>query len=313
MTKDLKMPPKAISKEIREQQITNTLLHTRFLFVGWVGEFKNNKSEVTLACHIHGEWSTCFTNIMAGRRCDKCAKKSRIHTVFHVENEINKHLKSGQSLIGPVDSYSGNKSKFKIICDVHGEWSAAALHLIHSKSGCPSCSYEVNAKQLRKPKREVEVNILNNIKDSLYTFNGFSDKYLNNRSKVKLNCELHGEWITDVNTVVGMKHGCPSCSKNGYDSKRPATLYILRSECGAIFKAGISNNSKRRIIELKRHTPFDFNVVGLINSDGVAILELERAFHSHFESAQMKGFHGCTEWFKWNVEVSEWVTLLTHP
>lgn len=299
-----------ISQSDREVQINNVLRYTQFTFVNWPDGFENNKSRVTINCPTHGDWSTSFNNVIAGRRCAKCSTDSRVMSIEEVTIKITENLKQGQTLIGAVEKYKSNQSKFKVMCSIHGEWMASALHLIHSGSGCRQCAFENNAKRNRTPEHII-VSKLNNYQfKSGWSFAGFVDEYKNSRSKVYMNCVNHGQWETDINTVLTNKSGCSSCAKNGYDQKIPATLYILRSTCGLYFKAGISNNVERRITELRRTTPFDFEPIAKINHGGDIILRLERAFHSSFESAQMKGFEGCTEWFKWDHRVVEWVRLL---
>jgi len=129
-------------------------------------------------------------------------------------------------------------------------------------------------------------------------------------NKVKIICNTHGEFEQNASSHLSGS-GCPSCSVSGFDMEKQGTLYILRSNCGMYFKAGISNNSKRRIVELRRRTPFEFEPIAKINNSGDVVFKLEKAFHSNFESAQMKGFDGCTEWFKWEPNVNDWIALLT--
>lgn len=302
-----------ISRETREQQINDKLKNTSFSFVKWTDGFRDNKSRITLACPSHGEWSTGFTNFIRGTLCRKCHIESTRMSVEEVVIKIENNLQPNQTLQPLTTEYVNNTTKFNIECGLHGLWGASALHLIHSKSGCPKCGYDKAARGKVTPVDDVVKRVSKSSSNKGYVFKGFTSDYVNSRSKVQLECNEHGEWCTDINTVLSNKHGCPSCSKNGYDSKQDGTMYVLRSDCGGYFKAGISNNVKRRLAELKRVTPFSFKVISEMNNNGIVVLELERAFHSSFKSAKMKGFHGCTEWFVWSSEVYEWIILLSRP
>ena len=87
-------------------------------------------------------------------------------------------------------------------------------------------------------------------------------------------------------------------------------MYLLKSKCDKFFKVGITNNIKRRLVELKRVTPFEFVTLVCVESDGHNVVEIEKTFHEHFNSANMKGFNGSTEWFVWDNSVTDWFKLL---
>ena len=296
-----------IPKEDREKQLSRLLSNTDFKFVEWPNGFENNKSIVTLNCPKHGDWSTGFSNVVKGTRCAKCRQDDRTHKGDDVLRKVSLTLAKGQSIIGFVDGYKNNKSKIRMKCDRHGEWSCSALHLLHSGSGCKKCGHEATTAK-RRTKIDEVVKKLNNCQT--YSFSGFSEKYTNNRTRIKMKCDLHGEWVTQIATVLANKHGCPSCSKNGYDPKIKGHLYLLRSSCGGFFKIGITNNIKRRLTELKRSTPFDFLHVENFTGDGKLVFEMERAFRTSFTKAEMKGFNGATEWFMWDPVVIDWFRLL---
>lgn len=299
-----------IPQHHRENELSKMLSGTDYTFVRWTDGFKNNKSSVTLNCPTHGDWSTSFINIVAGRRCGKCAIESQRMTVSEVNKRISDSLPANQTLLSPVSEYTGNYSKFNIMCGTHGVWSASALHLIHSGSGCPSCAKVTTANKRRTPV-DIVVNRMTEILSSRdYSFTGFAGRYENNKSKVNVTCNVHGVWSTDIATVLANRVGCPSCSKNGFDPSKPATLYVLRSDCGRYFKVGITNKLRRRIVELRRVTPFEFAVVHTINAGGSTISILEKSFHASFDRATLHTFHGHTEWFNWDDTVLCWIRLL---
>ncbi len=83
------------------------------------------------------------------------------------------------------------------------------------------------------------------------------------------------------------------------------------SDCGLYAKVGISNKYENRISILKKSTPFKFSLIELYsNISGDLIFNLERMFHSKYESAGFKGFDGATEWLKFSPELLEEFRLL---
>ena len=303
---------KAIPQSVREDQLNNLLKPTPFTFVRWTDGFKNNKSRVTIHCPSHGEWSTCFNNIIVGRRCNSCAKQSRLHAEPDVIATIKTLLPDTQTVVGFLNGYKNNMSKATVECSKHGEWSASALHLIHSKSGCPKCATEAVRLKRVTPKEITVSRLKDKATSTGYVFSKIIGEYRNSRSKIEMICKIHGGWVTDINTVNTGKHGCPSCSISGYKENLQGYLYFLKSTNGNHFKVGITNDIKRRIVELRRNTPFEFKVYDVITNEGSVIKQLEGAFHSQFESANMKGFNGSTEWFEWSEDVTQWLELLRY-
>lgn len=296
-----------ISREDREKQLNTLLAGTPFTFVKWFDEFQNNKSKVTLNCPKHGDWSTGLSNVLKGTRCSKCRLESRTHNGDDVLCKIKSILPDGQRILGFVNGYKNNMSKVTFKCEIHGEWSCSVLHLLHSGSGCKKCGHETTGMKRRLGLRETVSRLSECDK---YAFTGFMGEYKNGKSKIKMKCDLHGEWVTDVVTVLSNKHGCPSCAKNGYDPKIKGHLYLLRSSCGNYFKVGITNNIRRRLIELKRCTPFNFTHIDSFSGDGKVVFDIEKTFHASFNKAGKEGFNGCTEWFTWDDKIVDWFRVL---
>lgn len=192
--------------------------------------------------------------------------------------------------------------KIKIICPTHGEFSQTPNEHLRS-GGCDKCGIE---SQRLTTAEFINKSIIKHGDKYDYSKVKYVDKY----TKVEITCREHGSFFQDARQHY-RGDGCPSCSLSGFKRKDDGTLYILRSNCGLYFKAGISNNVNKRLNKLRNTTPFDFEPIVKINHNGEVVFGLEKAFHSSFESAQMKGFDGCTEWFKWDGSVNDWIALLT--
>jgi len=292
---------KKITTSEREIQVKARCKHLGHNFLGWLSGHQNKDSKLVIECPEHGSWSPMLSNYVRNGRCSKCVIESRRLNLKDVESRISKSLNSNQTLIGPIGKYINNNTKFKVECKYHGGWSASSLHLIHSNSGCPKCGNDLVRLKRRHSINDLKLMINDKLSDSdKYRFIGFDGIYKNSKSKIILSCKDHGEWSLDIATVLAGRHGCSSCSKAGFKPNLEASLYVLKSLCGNYFKVGISNNANRRLIELKRSTPFGFVEIHRFNDAGTCISRLEKALHSEFESASMKGFNGATEWFLWS-------------
>lgn len=95
--------------------------------------------------------------------------------------------------------------------------------------------------------------------------------------------------------------GCPKCCSGGFDSSKKAFVYFLvDTETHTRVKIGVSNMPDRRLQELKRNTPFALERIDLFETPPEITLQIEALCHYQLESANLKGFDGATEWFKFD-------------
>ena len=280
--------PALISEEVRIQQI-NALPNIEF--VSWVDCYKGSYSKANVRCLMDNyEWVATVNSLAnSGSGCPQCSRVRRWTAEERIE-QINS-LKNIE-FVSWVDWYKGKDSKANVRCKIDDfEWAAGVNNIINKGSGCHHCAGK------RKWTTEERISQINNIEN--IEFISWVDKYKGKNSKAKANvrCLKDGfEWGASVDSLVNHGSGCPSCAKYGYDQSKAGCLYALRSECGKYVKIGMSNNPARRHKELEKRTPFKFNIVEQISSDGAKIAELEKRFHSKYEKAGFTGFDGCTEW-----------------
>ena len=169
-----------------------------------------------------------------------------------------------------LNNYNGlTKNKIKIICLLHGEFEQI-LHtflLKNCKTGCKKCGI----KMFKNSKT-------NNIEDVLKQFNDIYnykykyvlDDYVNKKSKIKIICKEHGEFIKSAQKHLSGQ-GCFHCNikelikKNilvgGYSEvlfqnnlnlkNTKAYLYYLSINNNRLFKIGISKSINSRIKNIK--------------------------------------------------------------
>lgn len=298
---------KSISKEEYENRIKKLLKYHKYEYIGVKGEFKGNKTRILIKCKDHGNFQVSINGFLDnGVRCSSCAGNKH-YSQKERENQISKLCEgTHHSFVRWSSEYLNTKSKFICECKLHGRYQSRVDHFLRGVR-CKKCSNDALSIQKRSSQVECELQIKKTCEGTIYNFIAWQGIYKNSESKFICECENHGEWCVNFRTFI--KHGtrCPSCALFGYNPLKKGSLYCLRSECGQFVKIGISNSLKKRIQALKKATPFYFHVIELFtHEDGRKAKEWEKLFHQSFESANLVGFDGATEWLKWNPQIPEW-------
>jgi len=101
------------------------------------------------------------------------------------------------------DEYVNAHTKLKIVCPTHGLfYQKPNNHL--SGQGCPKCAGKItltNKEFILKA---------NDIYDNKYKY---PEKYINNKTYIKIICSLHGEFKKRPDVHLYQKQGCPFCTK----------------------------------------------------------------------------------------------------
>lgn len=282
-----------LSKKVWDDRISKAI-EGKYEFIRWDCDgFGCNFKVVCkcLCCDI--EWSSKSVNIINGKGCPNCKKKSIGDRFRKPEMEYISLLPEEIKFISWIDGFKNQSSKAKFGCvSCSNEWITSIHSITVNHSGCPSCAKLNSGDWKRFPKERWE-----NLTPSGIKFFNWVGKYTGCASKAKYGCmSCGGAWKATPNSIISKKSGCPYCAKSGYNKSKTGVLYALRSECGRYVKIGISNDPKRRHNELEKRTPFKFNIVEQISGDGAKIAELEKYFHSKYERAGFARFDGCTEW-----------------
>lgn len=288
---------------MRELQVREVAGNKGHLFKGFVDGYKNKSSKLIIKCGQHGEWYPSIENYLRNKGCPKCYTESR--RLSDIEDRIRKSLPSHVEFLRFQNTYCNQQSKIVIRCNDHGESVKSVTDVINKSSYCRKCGFNATSSKRRNNIDHVSAMMQSKCESNNYSFKGFVDGYKNNRSFIILECSEHGGWITRYADFMKSRHGCPNCRNHGYKSSTDGYVYLLRSHCGEYMKIGITNNPQIRIKELKWFTPFDFNLIELIKMDAQSAIVIEKGLHSMFESANMKGFNGATEWFLWDGTVND--------
>jgi len=103
--------------------------------------------------------------------------------------------------------YINMRTKICIVCPLHGEFFQLPRNHINRKQGCPTCNSRLKSREQF-------------IQDAIRTHGSIYDYsrvvYVNNKTKVKIICLQHGEYMQRPTDHLQQKQGCPRCVKSGY-------------------------------------------------------------------------------------------------
>lgn len=198
--------PAALSQEEREQQIHALCENTIYSFVGWDGEYKNNKSKFILKCNKHSVQSISLNNFLSGKsRCVTCRYEKSRKTNSRTENQtITMLTQRGFKFLRWKDSYVNQYSVAIFRCEVHGEYETKLINALLKNAKCQKCSGAYRWTQEEREQQVID-------KNENYTFLGWVNGYVNNISRIKMQCESGHQWDTSLANYVNSLNGCPRC------------------------------------------------------------------------------------------------------
>ena len=159
------------------------------------------------------------------------------------------------------------KSNIKIIikCDIHGNWEQTpASHLMGC--GCPKCG-NITVANKRKLSLEEFIEKASKLHNTKYTYNKVL--YIDNHTKVKIICPLHGEFEQNPADHLSFK-GCPRCANNqNYTNtefiQRAVEIHGLKY---SYIKTKYTHSKKKVIITCATHGDFEQQPNNHINGKG---------------------------------------------
>jgi hypothetical protein len=169
--------------------------------------------------------------------------------------------------------YNGNNVPVKIICPIHGLFEKKPNTHISGKQGCPKCALKSSI-----DKRSGTLGDF--IKKSKLIHGDKYDyslvDYVNNYTKVKIICSIHGEFEQSPNKHLDAKHGCHICAKE-------------------LIKEKLNRNNYNFIIEAKKihGDKYDYsNITYIFNRNPIKIICPEHGEFSQKPNDHLQG-NGC--------------------
>jgi Zn finger protein HypA/HybF involved in hydrogenase expression len=168
-------------------------------------EYKNNKTKIKIICPKHGEFFQRASAHLAGQGCIKCRNEKFSVEYLLTQKQFLFKAKEvhGNKYNYKLSVYKSGKNQIKIVCPKHGEFTQqASNHLIGV--GCTKCRSEklsMSQEQFLSKAKEIH--------GDKYNYNLLI--YKNNRTKVKIICKKHGEFLQIPSKHLNANHGCPKC------------------------------------------------------------------------------------------------------
>lgn len=216
----------------------------------------------------------------------------------HYEAFISKNL-------NPITPYLGAERHVWFVCPNNHLHSIRPSNVTSKNYGCALCrqvneNYEaITAEYLKIPKKltaeeAIKMATNKNVAERLY----YSMLALNihpispiwDATKMVhykcLKCSL--QHCIVPSTADTSNVACPSCAETGFDSSKPAFLYILKNETNNDIKIGITKHLEQRLKEHKANGLADFELVKSVHhSNGALIADLEKSILTKFDKLKL--------------------------
>lgn len=282
------------------------LENTEYTFVDFIENSNLDEHSAVLSCSKHGDFKveSAYRFIKLNQTCPQCTKE-KMYDIFKKDEDhfIKSFFDTGKfhkDTIFKLSSktYKANgtvKNYWEYTCPIcsndeyvqnglcSGVFLGRSSNLQQGNMPC-RCSkiYKWNTKQ-----REFQVNSI--IKDSKLdvSFIGWlkPEKYIGYKSRIVLNCNIHGNYDIAIDNFLQGYHRCPICSGRGYSKFSTGYFYIVKwySENLSFYKLGISNSPEMRFKRQLSKNKLNHEVYKLYKfEDGSYPLEIESFCKSNF-------------------------------
>lgn len=198
-----------------------------FKYIYTLSEYIDSKTELLIICPKHGVFRQKPNDHLSGKGCKECYNERRGETQ-RLSNE--EFIKRGISIYGGLDDYSkveyvNNKTKVKLICKKHGEYTKTPSEYLRGER-CQECSKietaikrtmtfeEFKEKAIKKHngRYEYPIKIYNGINDYVYP-----------------KCPIHGIF-KQVASYHLSGNGCQQCAQEMKESASEREIYQFVAE-----------------------------------------------------------------------------------
>jgi len=161
----------------------------------------SNRIKIEIVCPIHGSFFQEPSNHIKGHGCPSCSKNKKLDTnkFIFMSNELHGDLYDYDKV-----NYRNNSTPVTISCKKHGYFKQSpSKHL--SGHGCPECGGSIVLDNNEFEKRSKLVH------GNRYIYSMVD--YKNAKTKVKIICKVHGEFMQKPNNHLS-GYGCLICKSS---------------------------------------------------------------------------------------------------
>lgn len=149
----------------------------RFIVHDFSEEFKGVHTRLSLECLKDGhKWTASISSVINGDRgCPKCrdmnlAEQNKTPNHIALQRCVDICKETGYDVVGFVNGYKNNKSRFEYICKIHGKQNVSYVKFVTCGTRCVGCRKDLGNGNGYFPERKDE-------KDYLYILN-FNEKFI---------------------------------------------------------------------------------------------------------------------------------------
>lgn len=173
-----------------------------------------------IICPEHGKFEQNPTNHLQGKGCPTCAIELRAENrIKEIREDFITKAKNihGNKYDYSKTFYNGSSKKCIFICKVHEEFQQLPLAHLKGK-GCSKCGdLSMANKQSAEHRRNFEIKA-SKIHNNFYDYSNYI--YINNKTKGKIICPIHGEFQQVPTKHINGKQGCPKCGSEAMAEKQ---------------------------------------------------------------------------------------------
>ena len=207
---------------------------------------RNNKSIIVIKCPLHGMFEQRIDHHLNGCGCQTCSKNKKLTTDVYIQRAKEVH---GKVYDYSKVVYTKSHDYVTIGCYKHGWFRQVACDHINNKMGCKDCYLDNN-------KLTSEEFIKKAIDKHGYLYSYDSVVYVNNKTKVTVTCQKHGDFpITPSKHLLGQ--GCKLCNT----SKGESTIKQLLNDNNIkyVYQKTFVNCKNVRLLKFDFYLP-DYNL-----------------------------------------------------
>ena len=163
----------------------------------------------------------------------------------------------GHKFIDFIGEWKNKKTKIKMVCEKHGEWSSGSIGaLVHGSRTCPYCKGDAISSAIKKPDHVMIASFL--ASGAFHPETKFWRSERKNRQGTKLywfvQCEECGEVAEAAQS--SLQRGHKSCTCGRFRQQQGYINLVLDGDFPVAVKFGVARDSNRRISQQQNYTHY---------------------------------------------------------
>ena len=179
----------------------------------------DTKTLVIITCQKHGDFKMKPNKHLSAKQgCPSCFKENKSKCQRKSCNDFIKQCKEvyGENTYDySTINYVNNCTNIQISCPKHGPFYKLPTVFLNRKSGCSLCKKENISKSFAEIRKKIFIEKSNILHGNKYNYSKVN--YVNNKTKVIIDCPEHGEFLQTPRAHLCKGHGCPLCNESSLE------------------------------------------------------------------------------------------------